>query len=74
MTLTNEQYEKLESALFGAAVNGELDVVQEVQAEEYTDESGHKHHEQRLRKADKADVALAMKLLDERIGGPQDFC
>ena len=72
--LTVEEYDELEKVLFGAAKGGgEPRTVSETQTEEYV-KDGRRRHNSRTRKVDEPDVALAMKLLDERIGGPQDFC
>lgn len=73
MPLTNDEYCQLEKLLFSTAKGENLTVVQEVQTEEYTDSVGHKHHAQRVKKGG-ANIGLAMNLLDQRIGGPQDFC
>ena len=75
MALSNEDYSKLEEVVLSAATDSELSTESETQVEEYVDpQSGRKRHNQRTRRASKPDIALAMKLLDQRIGGPQDYC
>lgn len=72
--MNEPDYDALEGVLASAAVGGELRVDSEQQTEDYVDEKGKKRHNTRVKKADAPNVALAMKLLDERIGGPQDYC
>ena len=74
MSLTNDEYEALEQAVFGVATgSSELKTKQETQVEEYI-KDGRNRRNQRVRVTDEPNIALAMKLLDQRIGGPQDFC
>lgn len=73
--MENEQYERLENLLLDIAQNDELKVVSELQTEDYVDsKTGHKRHIQRVKQTDKPNVPLILRLLDQRIGGPQDWC
>ena len=67
-------YNALEDVLLNAAIGGEFRVDSETQTEDYVDDKGRRRHNTRTKKADAPNVALAAKLLGERIGGPQDFC
>ncbi len=71
---TREQYEDLESALISAALGSGLETVSELQTENHIDGNGHRRSAQRVRKSKDVNVDLALKLLSERIGGPQDYC
>ena len=74
MAITGEQYDELENVVYNASIGGDMSVIQEIQTEEYRDSKGHVHRGQRTKKSNDPDIALALKLLDQRIGGPQDYC
>ena len=63
-------YDKLMQAIFNDAVGDEEAVVESETLTRRTDDGQISQTRSRKR----PNVALAMKLLGERIGGPQDFC
>ena len=73
MMLNDEQYRKIEDIVFDAAQGSGLSVVSEIQTEDFIDANGHKRHMQRT-KQESVNIPLALKLLEQRIGGPQDWC
>jgi len=73
--LTEEEYGSLEGVLFDAAI-GHADMRPE-SATRYTegvDSDGNKYHVTQSQSAKPPSISLAAKLLEQRIGGPQDYC
>jgi len=68
-------YDTLMQVVFGAAVGEDKPTEkQRVITRDVVDEEGRRSHVVQTQTREQPNIALAMKLLDERIGGPQDFC
>ena len=75
MEMTEREYSALESVLMGAATgHSELAPVSATKRTEGIDSDGHRYYMTQVQESRRVDVSLAKMLLDQRIGGPQDYC
>ena len=68
-------YAHLEQIIESAAVGGDKPTAKTiVSTRNEVDSKGRMVHVTQTSTLDEPNIALAQKLLDQRIGGPQDFC
>ena len=75
MDLTEEEYEALRKAVIGAATgSGGLTPKSATRRSSGIDSNGDRVVMSQVQKVDEPDIGLALKILNDRIGGPQDYC
>lgn len=73
--MERERFSTIEDALFEAASgNGQPRPSRRVQRKVGVNSDGESVMSEQVYESDRPNIQLALKLLDQRIGGPQDYC